>query len=125
MNKLIFAVWFFDDGNISIKGNKSITLSINNLKRVARLSTCAFTYKEQLKIARILHKKLSIQPAIYKDDGYYRMTFKSMNGMFDKVRDILDRVKEEYKIEGMDYKVPQRVETKWGTAHNSRRYSPN
>jgi len=53
------------------------------------------------------------------------MTFKSMNGMFDKVMDILEEVRDKYGVGGMDYKIPQRVETKWVTAHNSRRYSPN
>jgi len=125
MDKIIFAVWFFDDGAISLKGKPSATMGRNNLKRMARLSTCSYRYKDQLKIARALHKRLSIQPTIRKEDGYYRMTFKSMNGMFDKVMDILEEVRDKYGVGGMDYKIPQRVETKWGTAHNSRRYSPN
>ena len=125
MNKIVFAVWFFDDGAISINGKNSITLERKNLKRMARLSTCAFSYKDQLKIAKALHKNLSIQPTIRKECGYYRMAFNSMNGMFDKVRDILEEIKSIYGVGGMDYKIPTRVETKWGTAHNSRRYSPN
>ena len=125
INELVFAVWFFDDGCISIKGNKSRSLARNNLKKMARLSTCCYRYKEQLLIAKTLHKKLSIQPAVYKDGKYYRLYFGATNGMFDRVRDLLAEVREKYGVKGMDYKIMQRVETKWGTANNSRRYSPN
>jgi len=125
MNKLVFAVWFFDDGTISIEGKKSVTLERRNLKRMARLSTCNYSYKDQLRIAKIMHKNLSIQPTVYKEGKYYRLSFKSMNGMFEKVRNLLNEVRDKYSVKGMDYKVIQRVETKWGTTGNSRRYSPN
>jgi len=125
MNEIILAVWYFDDGD-KIKKEKKMKY-LNGLTQCnrARISTHAFTYKENLFLRRILHKKFGILPNVEKEwkvlpkkqirEKYYRLHFNSRTRMFDKLMEIVKRQFYSLKIpECMKYKIGERVESRRG-----------
>jgi hypothetical protein len=132
LDKIALAVWFFDDGDLNLfSGEAKSFVDRLKLKRVARLATGNFNYKEQKRIIRTLHKKFGIQPKLIKerssnDRKYFRLVFQTGNEAFDRLHKLLLEVKEQLDVKGMEYKTPERVETRRGRApyYRSLRYSP-
>ena len=112
MDETVLAVWYMDDGD-KPGGRKMKYLDGNSIRNNARIATAGFSYKENLFLRRILHKRFGIQPEVKKDGEYYRLYFKSKDRSFDGLMETIKKAKIELP-NCMRYKIGERVESRRG-----------
>lgn len=123
MDEIVLSVWYMDDGDKMTKNRRMKYLDGTIQHNRARIATHGFTYKENLFLRRILHKKFGILPVIKKEwktlpldrKKYYRLYFNSRTEDYDKLMAIVKRQFDNLKIpECMKYKIGERVESRRG-----------
>lgn len=118
LDEIALLVWYMDDGDKVVKRRQPLKHLPGLVQyNVCRITTACFTYKENLYLRRILHKKFGIQPVIVRekshDKSYYRLYFSKDN--YDKFMEIMRRQFELLNLpECMRYKLGERVENRRG-----------
>jgi hypothetical protein len=119
LDELALMVWYFDDGD-HIKSKQPMKHFEGNWKRNAlRISTASFTYKENLYLRRILHRRFGIQPTLVKEKcacgKYYRLYFGKAGDAYNKIIEIIENCFYKYKLpDCLKYKLRERVESRQG-----------
>lgn len=120
LDEIVLTIWYMDDGDKITKKRQSLKHIEGTVQyNVCRISTAAYTYKENLYLRRILHKKFGILPVVRNEKNtargksYYRLYFSKDN--YDKFMEIIRRQFDLLQLpECMRYKLGERVENRRG-----------
>ena len=89
-NPVTLAIWFMDDGNISIKNDKCCGYHLN---------TQSFTFEENKLLSQVLLKYYGLICSVQRNNGYYRLYIFTRSA--NRFREII----EDFIVGSMKYKL--------------------